>query len=90
MLGLVESTHFHDKVTGQEVEIASLSGPTKVDALNSLIEMVSDRHLLSEYVARNLTALHYDPVSVSRILIASMISLLEVHGDNAHLLAERL
>ncbi|PSR22173.1 MAG: phosphoribulokinase [Sulfobacillus acidophilus] len=86
-LGLVQSTHFRDEITGHEMEIASLTGTTKVDALDSLIEMVSDRHLLSEYVARNLTAIQYDPVSVSRILIASMISLLEIHADGAPLLA---
>lgn len=89
-LGLVRATHFHDEITGEEMEIASLSGTTKMDALNSLIEMVSDRHLLSEHVARTLTELHYDPVSVSRILVASMISLLDVRSDQANMMVDSL
>lgn len=87
-LGLVRATHFRDEVIGEEMEVASLSGTTRMEALNSLIEMVSDRHLLSEEVARNLTALHYDPVSVSRILVASMISLLDVHSEQESILVD--
>ncbi len=89
-LGLVRATHFHDEIIGEEMEIASLSGTTKMEALNSLIEMVSDRHLLSDQVARNLTELHYDPVSVSRILVASMISLLEVHREQTSIIVDNL
>jgi phosphoribulokinase len=82
-LGLVRATHFHEEITGEEMEIASLSGTTKVDSLSSLIDMVSDRHLLSDQVARHLTELHYDPVSVSRILVSSMIALLQLTSDQA-------
>lgn len=89
-LGLVRADHFHDHIIGEEMEIASLSGTTNATALNSLIEMVSDRHLLSEQVARNLTAMHYDPVSVSRILISSMISLLQINSSQMNLIAESL
>lgn len=82
-LGLVRATHFRDEITGEEMEIASLSGTTKVEDLTSLIDMVSDRHLLSDQVARYLTAMHYDPVSVSRILVSSMIALLQLKSDQA-------
>ncbi|CAB1129191.1 Phosphoribulokinase [Candidatus Hydrogenisulfobacillus filiaventi] len=73
-LGLISADHFHDRIIGEEVEIASLSGITDRFSLHSLIEMVSDRHLLSENVTRHLNQLRYDPVAVSRILVASMIS----------------
>lgn len=90
-LGLVRARHFRDEITGEEAEIVSLSGNTKHDALNSLIEMVSDRHLLSDHVARNLTELHYDPVSVSRILVSSMISLLQFNSsDQAAIMVDNI
>ena len=77
-LGLVTADHFHDQITGEEMEIASLFGVTNRAALHSLIEMVSDRHLLSEHVAKHLNQIHYDPVSVSRILVSAMISQLHL------------
>lgn len=81
-LGLVKADHFHDRITGEQMEIASLSGITHREALHSLIEMVSDRHLLSEHVTKHLNELHYDPVSVSRIVISAGIS--QLHAMSVH------
>lgn len=87
-LGLITADHFHDQITGEEMEIASLSGITNRSAMNSLIEMVSDRHLLSEHVAKHLNEIHYDPVSVSRILVSSMISHLHVTSARGSMMVE--
>lgn len=84
-LGLIKSDRVLDTIVGEEMEVASLSGQTQQSALHSLVEMVSDSHLLSEQVSRHLNELHYDPVSVSRILVASMISFLDrsLHRDES-------
>ncbi|AEW06317.1 Phosphoribulokinase [Sulfobacillus acidophilus DSM 10332] len=73
-LGLIQTDHFHDHIIGEEMEIASVSGITDSKTLNSLIEMVSERQLVTERVRQQLEARHHDPVIVSRILVASMIA----------------
>lgn len=82
-LGLIKADHKHDTIVGEEMEVASLSGSTNQSALHSLVEMVADSRLLSDEVTMHLNELHYDPVSVSRLLVASMISALtrNLHQD---------
>ncbi len=76
-LGLLRADHSRKTIVGEEMEVATISGPTQQSALHSLVEMVSDRHLLGAHVSRHLEAGHFDPVSVSRILVASMIAFLD-------------
>lgn len=89
-LGLIKADHHHGTIVGEEMEIATLSGSTQQSALHSLVEMVSDRHLLGDEVKSHLDALHYDPVSVSRILVASMIAFLDHSFRREELMIEQL
>ena len=68
-LGLIDAKHHHDLIAGEEMEIATISGSTNVSSLQSLFEMIGD----SRYLSDQLDALHYDTVSVSRLLVANMI-----------------
>ncbi|OLZ08495.1 phosphoribulokinase [Sulfobacillus thermosulfidooxidans] len=76
-LGLVHAEHVHDIVEGEEMEVAALWGTTQQSALQSLVEMVSDSQLFHEHITRLGKTLDYDPIGVSRILVASMILLLD-------------
>jgi phosphoribulokinase len=69
-LGLIDANHYHDQIAGEEMEIASFAGSTDLSSMHSLLEMISDNH----YLADQMDALHYDPVCVSRLLVANMIS----------------
>ncbi|MHB1612555.1 MAG: phosphoribulokinase [Sulfobacillus sp.] len=89
-LGLIKADHHHGTIVGEEMEIATLSGSTQQSALHSLVEMVADRHLLGKEVSSHLDALHYDPVSVSRILVASMIAYLDRSFRHDELMIEQI
>ncbi len=69
-LGLINADHYHDEIAGEEMEIASIAGNTELSSLHSLLDMISDKH----YLSHHMEELHYNPVSVSRLLVANMIS----------------
>ena len=76
-LGLVHAEHVQDIVEGEEMEVAALWGTTQQSALQSLVEMVSDSQLFHEHITSLGKTLDYDPIGVSRILVSSMILLLD-------------
>lgn len=69
-LGLINADHYHDEIAGEEMEIASIAGNTELSSMHSLLEMISDNH----YISHHMEELYYNPVSVSRLLVANMIS----------------
>lgn len=68
-LGLIMADHYHDEIAGEEMEIACIEGNTELSALHSLLDMISN----NRYVSDQLHTMHYDPISVSRLLVANMI-----------------
>ncbi len=68
-LGLIMADHYHDQIAGEEMEIACIEGNTELSALHSLLDMISN----NRYVSDQLDSMHYDPISVSRLLVANMI-----------------
>lgn len=76
-LGLIAADHYHDQIAGEEMEIACIEGNTELSAMHSLLDMVSN----NRYVDDQLDKMHYDPISVSQLLVANMIYEL-AHGTN--------
>lgn len=67
--GLIKAEHYHDKIVGEDMEVACISGDTDVTSMHSLMEMISD----SQYLSEKMNELHYNPISVTQILVANMI-----------------
>ncbi|CAM3373810.1 phosphoribulokinase [Hydrogenibacillus schlegelii] len=67
--GLIEAVHYHDKIVGEEMEIADIGGRTPMESMLALLEMISDNHHLKE----KMNETHYTPIKVTQYLIASMI-----------------
>lgn len=76
-LGLINADHYHDEIAGEEMEIASIAGNTELSSMHSLLEMISDNH----YLTHHMEELQYSPVSVSRLLVANMISELAYNAN---------
>lgn len=83
-LGLINADHYHDEIAGEEMEIASIAGNTELSSMHSLLEMISD----NQYLAHHMEELQYSPVSVSRLLVANMISELAYNANEETLAVE--
>ncbi|MBE3595420.1 MAG: phosphoribulokinase [Hydrogenibacillus sp.] len=67
--GLIEAVHYHDKIVGEDMEIADIGGHTPIESMTALLEMISDNH----HLKAKMNDTHYTPIKVTQYLIASMI-----------------
>lgn len=68
-LNLIKATHYRKDIAGEEMEVACIGDHTELSAMHSLLDMISN----GRYISSQLDRMHYDPISVSRLLVANMI-----------------
>jgi phosphoribulokinase len=83
-LGLLRAEPFdHDPSGAVELEVVALSGATNREGLATLLEMVSESYPVKDFAPAHPEHVTYDPVAVSRVVVATMIADLASRSQGA-------